>query len=82
MVRTARDVFHFEFRELENGVFRAICPEASLSADGASLAEAESSLNRLLEERTEQIGTILAPSAVESERDLRAEQSEDDRPRR
>lgn len=80
MALGARPTTHIEFMELPDGVHRATCPELSLSAEGCTLAEAEAALNRLIEERTAQIGAVLSPSAVDAERDTRIGPEDEDRP--
>lgn len=69
---------HFEIRELRDGVFRAMCPELRLCADGSSMAEAEASLIRLLDERAEQKGAWSMPSAIQSEQDTRLTPDDED----
>jgi hypothetical protein len=56
-----------------DGSYRATCPEFGLEATGATMAEAEAGVLRLLDERTQQLGTIQNPRAIESERDTRLE---------
>lgn len=60
---------HIEILEQADGVYLARCPELGLSADGATAVEAEAALLRLLDERTEQLGGVSAPVAIESEPD-------------
>ncbi|MCB8932246.1 MAG: hypothetical protein M9921_08275 [Fimbriimonadaceae bacterium] len=60
---------HLEILERADGVFLARCPELGLNAEGATAQEAESALLRLLDERTEQLGGMASPPALESEPD-------------
>lgn len=64
-------ITHIEMLEREDGVVVASCPELGLSAEGATIAEAEAAVMRLIEERTDQLGAAGAPQAVETEMDAR-----------
>jgi hypothetical protein len=58
---------------VQDGLFRAECEALGLFAEGSTMAEAESALFRLIDERIEQVGKLGIPQAVESERDTRLE---------
>ena len=71
-----RPAAHIEIFEKEDGVYWARCSELGLSAEGASMQEAEAAVLRLIEERTDQLGTGASPPAIESERDTRFDSEE------
>lgn len=69
-------ITHIETLERGDGVYVASCPELALSAEGATIAEAEAAVMRLIEERTDQLGDAGTPQAVETERDARLAEEE------
>lgn len=67
---------HIETIQTEEGLYRATCPELGLIAIGSTVAEAEALVLRLINERTEQLGS--PPKVVHSEHDGRVEPSDED----
>jgi hypothetical protein len=73
MDKKGRPPVNIEILQVEDGLYRARCEELALSADGATIQEAEGALLRLLDERLYQRGELDAPPAVHAERDARME---------